>query len=82
MPICPLTLAAADLEPIERGQLYNRLDICPLQRACVEEALRLVAAEAYPRGAGEAVPDAAQHLLREREQREELQRPPRPGGAG
>lgn len=48
LPLSPFELAAADMAPIERGKLYNDLDLCSFQRFCVEEALRLVASGEYP----------------------------------
>lgn len=48
LPLRPLELAQAALGPIERGELYNDLNLCCFQRRCIEEALRLVAAGEYP----------------------------------
>jgi hypothetical protein len=53
LPIDPRQLV--DLEPIERGRLYNAVDGgCPdggldsWQRGCVEQAIRLIRAGRYP----------------------------------
>ena len=48
VPLDPRVLAGFALSPRERGQIWNELDLCPLQRGCIEEGMRLVAAGAYP----------------------------------
>jgi hypothetical protein len=50
LPLDPRALQEAHLEPLARGRLYNLLDLDSWQRACVEEALRMVAEGIY-RGA-------------------------------
>lgn len=69
LPIDPTALAG--LEPVERGKLYNGIDLDPSQRQCVEAALRMVEAGSYPPSPAAA----ADHLRRERETREGLGRP-------
>ena len=45
LPLDPAELL--DLEPLERGRLYNLLDLDSWQRGCAEEARRMVAAGTY-----------------------------------
>jgi hypothetical protein len=40
LPLRPEELV--DIEAIGRGELYNVLDLCPLQRGCAEQARRMV----------------------------------------
>lgn len=42
------------LDPASRGEFYNRLDLCPFQRGCAEQALRMLAAGTYPNPTGGA----------------------------
>jgi hypothetical protein len=46
LPIDPTDLV--DVEPIDRGRAYNVIDLDSWQRACVEEARRMVIAGTYP----------------------------------
>lgn len=46
LPVDPYELL--DLEPIERGYFYNEVDLDSWQRACTEEARRMVLAGTYP----------------------------------
>lgn len=78
LPLEPCTLV--DLEPIERGQLYNTFDLDSCQRGAVEEAIRAVEAGVYADDAAQPQAGVAEHLAREREQREALRRPGREGG--
>jgi hypothetical protein len=48
LPIDPRGLV--DLPPLERGRYYNKLDLGPIDRACPEQALRLIAEGKYPGG--------------------------------
>ena len=48
IPIDPRVLAEADIEPIERGYLFNALQLDSWQRQAVEEARRMVLAGTYP----------------------------------
>lgn len=75
LPLDPRALV--DLPAIERGEIFNRLDLDSWQRACVEQAVRLIAAGLYDRAA--TPNELAEHLRRERETREALQRPGRDG---
>lgn len=51
LPLDPREVLAADWTPEERGDFYNGLDLGPLERWCVEEAMRLIVAGAYPEAA-------------------------------
>lgn len=46
LPLDPLELV--DVSAGDRGRLYNALDLDSWQRACTEEARRLVLAGSYP----------------------------------
>lgn len=48
LPIDPFELV--DLEALERGHFYNEVDLDSWQRACAEEAIRLLRAGNYPAG--------------------------------
>ena len=45
LPLDPHELI--NLDSSSRGQLYNDLDLCPLQRGCAEEARRMLIAGTY-----------------------------------
>jgi hypothetical protein len=45
LPLHPEELVG--LDPSERGAFYNQLELCSFQRACAEEARRLVLADNY-----------------------------------
>jgi hypothetical protein len=49
LPIDPTSLV--DVEPLDRGELYNEADLDFRQREAAEEALRMVLAGTYPTGA-------------------------------
>ena len=40
----------AKLDTIDRGRLYDDLDLCPLQREAAEDAVRLIKRGEYLRG--------------------------------
>ena len=48
LPLDPHALL--DLPPIARGELFNDLDLDSWQRACIEEAIRMLRAGEYPEG--------------------------------
>jgi hypothetical protein len=48
LPLDPHSVLAADWTPGERGEFYKELNLGPLERYCVEEAMRLIVAGAYP----------------------------------
>lgn len=48
LPLDPHSVLAAGRTPGERGELYNALNLGPLERYCVEEAMRLIVAGTYP----------------------------------
>ena len=48
LPLDPREIAALDLGPRQRGEAWNQLDLCPLQRGCIEQGIRLVLAGSYP----------------------------------
>jgi hypothetical protein len=48
LPLHPKELVA--LDPSERGAFFNALDLCSFQRACTEEARRMVLAGTYGEG--------------------------------
>jgi hypothetical protein len=49
LPLDPFELVG--LEPLERGKLYNLSDLHSEQRACTEEAIRMIERGEYPREA-------------------------------